>query len=119
MKIEEIAMAVNSHFGVEVRTKSRKKTVALARHIAIYIACEEFSLPEVGEYFERDHSTIIHSRKKIGDDLARYQDDIDCVRAKIVKKIVNVQDILIETEKGAYTLLEKYHMLRGFLIAHL
>ena len=119
MKIEEVVNATNAHFDVDIRVKSRRKTVALARQIAIYIACEEFSIPEVSDFFQKDKSTISYARKKIGEDLPRYQNDIDGVKAKVVSDMANVQDILIETEKGAYTLLEKYHMLRGFLIAHL
>ena len=48
--------------------KSRKKEIARARHIAIYLAREltDSSFPALGKKFGgRDHSTIMHSHKKI------------------------------------------------------
>jgi len=48
--------------------KSRKKEIARARHIAIYLAREltDSSFPALGKKFgDRDHSTVMHSHKKI------------------------------------------------------
>lgn len=48
--------------------KTRVKTVALPRQIAMYL-CKELtksSLPEIGDRFgKRDHTTVLHAVKKI------------------------------------------------------
>ena len=47
---------------------SRKKEIALARHVAVYLTREMtgLSLPRIGDAFGRDHSTIINSCEKVG-----------------------------------------------------
>lgn len=52
----------------EIEGKSRKKEIARARHIAVYLAREltDSSFPVLGKKFgDRDHSTIMHSYSKI------------------------------------------------------
>ncbi|MBS3813071.1 chromosomal replication initiator protein DnaA, partial [Candidatus Bipolaricaulota bacterium] len=52
----------------EIEGKSRKKEIARARHIAVYLAREltDSSFPILGKKFgDRDHSTIMHSYNKI------------------------------------------------------
>ena len=52
----------------DLEGKSRKKEIARARHIAIYLAREltDNSFPALGKKFGgRDHSTVMHSHKKI------------------------------------------------------
>ena len=51
----------------QVRGDSRKKEIALARHMAVYLTREmtSLSLPRIGDAFGRDHSTIINSCDKI------------------------------------------------------
>ncbi|MBP3656125.1 MAG: chromosomal replication initiator protein DnaA [Clostridia bacterium] len=51
----------------QVRGDSRKKEIALARHMAVYLTREMtgMSLPRIGDAFGRDHSTIINSCDKI------------------------------------------------------
>lgn len=52
----------------ELEGSSRKKEVAQARHIAIYLAREmtDHSFPAIGKQFgNRDHTTIMHSYMKI------------------------------------------------------
>jgi chromosomal replication initiator protein len=69
--VESITKAVASHFKLalgDIKGKTRKKEVALARHMAMYM-CHKIlkkTLEEIGEYFDnRDHSTVIHGIKKI------------------------------------------------------
>lgn len=47
--------------------RDRQKTVARARAVAMYLVRDicEMSYPEIGDYFERDHSTIINACAKI------------------------------------------------------
>ncbi|MDD7174002.1 MAG: chromosomal replication initiator protein DnaA [Clostridiales bacterium] len=51
----------------QVRGDSRKKEIAQARHMAVYLTREMtgLSLPRIGDAFGRDHSTIINSCDKI------------------------------------------------------
>ena len=50
-----------------LRGNSRKKEIATARHVAVYLTREmtEMSLPRIGGAFGRDHSTIINSCDKV------------------------------------------------------
>lgn len=51
----------------QLRGDSRKKEIALARHVAVYLTREMtgMSLPRIGDAFRRDHSTIINSCDKV------------------------------------------------------
>lgn len=48
-------------------TRNRSKTTADARAIAMYLlrVLNNLSFIEIGDYFDRDHSTVIHNCKKI------------------------------------------------------
>ncbi len=52
----------------QIRGDSRKKEIARARHVAVYLTREmtEMSLPRIGDEFGRDHSTILNSCDKVG-----------------------------------------------------
>jgi chromosomal replication initiator protein len=69
--IEIITKAVSAYYRLaigDIKGKTRKKEVALARHIAMYMSHKilKKTLEEIGEFFEnRDHSTVIHGIKKI------------------------------------------------------
>ena len=75
VSVETIQKAVSEFYNVSVddlKSSSRKKTVAVPRHIAIYLCREltEYSLDEIGEEFGgRDHSTVISSINNIEDKL--------------------------------------------------
>ena len=71
LNIESITKMVASYFKLsigDIKGKTRKKEIALARHIAMYMSHKilKKTLEEIGEFFEnRDHSTVIHGIKKI------------------------------------------------------
>ena len=74
--VEMIQKHVAEHFRIkvsELKSDKRIKTLVVPRQIAIYI-CRELtkaSYPEIGEKFGgKDHSTIIHSVKKIEKQMA-------------------------------------------------
>ncbi|MBR0099659.1 MAG: chromosomal replication initiator protein DnaA [Treponema sp.] len=75
ISVDTIQKAVSEFYNVSVddlKSSSRKKTVAVPRHIAIYLCREltEYSLDEIGEEFGgRDHSTVISSINNIEDRL--------------------------------------------------
>ena len=77
ISIELIQKQVAEHFRIkqsELKSDKRLKTVVLPRQIAIYL-CRELtkaSYPEIGDRFGgKDHSTIIHSVKKIDKQLSQ------------------------------------------------
>ncbi len=69
--VESITKSVANYFKLalgDIKGKSRKKEVALARHISMYMSHKilKKTLEEIGEYFDnRDHSTVIHGIKKV------------------------------------------------------
>ena len=73
--IDSIQKVVSSYYNVSVddlKSDTRKKTVAVPRHIAIYLArtLTEYSLMEIGEEFGgRDHTTVMNSINKIENQL--------------------------------------------------
>jgi len=73
--VDFIQRCVAEEFGVslqELKTKRRNKQVVFPRQIAMYLSREltDLSLPEVGELFGgKDHTTVLHSYKKIKEDV--------------------------------------------------
>lgn len=62
--------SVAEYYGLSadvLRGDSRKKEIAMARHVAVYLTREMtgLSLPRIGDAFGRDHSTIINSCDKV------------------------------------------------------
>ena len=73
-----------------LRGSSRKKEIATARHVAVYLTREMtgMSLPRIGDAFGRDHSTIINSCEKVArlvEDSAEMRDSITDLR-KIISE---------------------------------
>ena len=55
-------------FSVEdVLSASRKQPLTLCRQISMYLCREltDLSLPKIGEHFNRDHTTVLHSVEKV------------------------------------------------------
>ena len=71
IKIEEIQTLVSEHFDLPedmLRAKTRKKEIAYARQMAMYLSKEmtKSSLKTIGLHFGgRDHSTVIHAIQTI------------------------------------------------------
>ncbi len=69
--LESIAKATSQHFKIplpDLRSKSRNKDIAHARHIAIYLSRKliKATQQDIGRYYGgRDHTSIIHAEKKI------------------------------------------------------
>jgi chromosomal replication initiator protein len=68
---EEIVSSVCSYFDLkpnDLLSNSRKKTITLGRHIAMYLSRKltNASFPAIGKNFGgRDHSTVMHAYEKI------------------------------------------------------
>jgi len=77
VSIDEIAQHVARHFDVSVeqlKSARRSRTITDARQMAIYLAREmtDHSLHSIGKFFGgRDHSTVIHSYRKVGEMIER------------------------------------------------
>ena len=69
---------------------SKSRPITHARQIAMYLCREltELSLPKVGERFGRDHTTVMHSERKIRKELAEKRDTYDEIQ-KITTMIKN------------------------------
>lgn len=95
VSIEEIQRVVCEYFDIPddlLRGKSRKKEIALARQVAMYLSKEmtHYSLKSVGLHFGgRDHTTVIHAIRTIEQmikdktDLTKMRETIDVLKKKI------------------------------------
>ena len=69
--IKQIQRVVTDYYQLKVgdlKSKSRKKNIVLARQVAMFLCREHTnnSLPEIGRFFGgRDHTTVMHSVSKI------------------------------------------------------
>ena len=94
--IDEIKRLVCEKFGVEIEQiegSSRKKQIALARQVAMYLARKfgNFSFPKIASAFNRDdHTTVMHAVNKI---------------ENLRKENHEINQILLELESQMNTLL--------------
>lgn len=91
ISIENIQKTVAQYYSIKVsdlKSKSRKAAVTQPRQIAMVIAKQltPLSLPDIGEAFARDHTTVLHAIRKIEE--KRLTD------AKIREEIANLITIL-------------------------
>lgn len=72
---EKIIDVVSEYYGisrVDILGKKKTKDIADARQVAIYLICEMLGMPlvNIGKIFNgRDHTTIMHSRDKITNEI--------------------------------------------------
>jgi len=84
---KKILKAVSDFYDIEEKDlmhRSRKKDVVRPRQIAMYLMREELktSYPSIGEKFGgRDHTTVIHSCEKIGQDLLTNPEFVEEIKA--------------------------------------
>ncbi len=70
LTVSKITDLICCHFSLkpeQIRSRSRKKEIALPRQIAMYFSRKytDSSLQYIGRQFNRDHATVLHSVKKI------------------------------------------------------
>lgn len=95
MRIELIQLAVATYYGYTVKQllgKGRKRHLAFARQAAMWIAEEltGLSCVELGEYFNRDQSTVNYSLRK-------FEEYLDTELVQMTKqgaKVMHLYDIL-------------------------
>ena len=91
IEMADVLRATAAHFEVEaetLRTAGRAREVVVPRQVAMFLIREltSHSLPEIGQFFGRDHSTVLHAIQKIGDQLGRDSEltaQIDAVRRRL------------------------------------
>lgn len=72
--IQQIFEAVTKYYNVkmsDLQSKKRHKSVAFPRQVCMFLARRHtrYSLEEIGGYFGgRDHTTVLHAERKIGND---------------------------------------------------
>jgi chromosomal replication initiator protein len=97
---QQVIERVSKYFLIEATAmlgKSRDKTTARARQLAMYLIREltDLTLDDIGKLFGRDHSTVIHALKKI-------EDEKD-VNSEISDAIRDVQANIRETNEAKIT----------------
>lgn len=73
---EQVVNVVSQHYGIsvdELLSKVRRRPIVYARHCAMYLMRENttFSLEQIGHYFSRDHTSVIHALRKIKTDMEK------------------------------------------------
>lgn len=101
--VQAIAAQVATHYGVEIRELlgQRRPSGPLlrARQVAAYLAAEltAKSLPEIGRALDRDHTSILHSRRRVADQLK-----IDRELRRDIEAIVGVLEARPADELAAF-----------------
>lgn len=72
--LDAIVDEVASYYNIapkEIKGSARAQKIAEARQVAIYIAREltKQSFPQIGEFFEKKHTTVLYSYEKVKDEL--------------------------------------------------
>ena len=85
--MRDITVAVAFHCGFEVRhihKQARTAPLVLARQIAMYFIYEmtDRNYTEIGRYFDRDHTTVMHAKRRVS---RLIEEDIKV--AELVQKI--------------------------------
>lgn len=74
INVNSIKKTVAKSFKVnteELNSKRKNHSVAWPRQIAMYLATQmtDMSLPEIGREFDRDHSTVVHARDRVKEEI--------------------------------------------------
>jgi len=75
----------------DMQSKSRKKSVAFPRQVAMYLARKltDNALADIGKAFNRDHSTVVHSIRVVSETMVRnssVRGQIDFLAEKLKKQ---------------------------------
>lgn len=91
MKISDIIREVSAYYSIDeamILSHRRAAEYVKPRHMAMLIACEQTtkSLPQIGSVFNRDHTSIMHARKRMGKQLSdnpRLNADYQAIMAQL------------------------------------
>lgn len=96
ISIDYLQKVVSEHYNVSLENlkgKTRKKEVVIARHVAMYLAKQytNYSLKSIGHYCGgRDHSTVIHALQAVNDMLTtvpKFKSSLEELKRKIKLKL--------------------------------
>ena len=121
-KISKIISAVNEMYGVDCEINTRRRDIVIPRQIAMYFIHKFIgvTLAENGNYFKRDHATVIHalkcvnniieSKSKLDDDFKLNIKELDCD----LKRHLSLSDEEIkklDIRDDIMQIIEKYNLL--------
>lgn len=92
--MELIQEIVAQHFKIETEallSKKRTRELAFPRQVAMYLCREltDISLPQIGTWFGRDHTTVIHACEKIAAE-RRQNSQLDTAISDLIQRIDRV-----------------------------
>ncbi len=89
--LDEIVSAVSEYYHIstsDIKSKKRSRGIVVTRQVCIHIInrLTDCSSTEIGSYFNKDHSTVLHSLKMI-ENLFKTDPTLESTIEKIIKKI--------------------------------
>ncbi len=77
---DKIVKAIAAHYGIrseDILGKSQTREAAIPRQVAMYLCRDKLKLPfqKIGEYFGRDHSTVMASVKQVQEGIEKQKPD--------------------------------------------
>ncbi len=105
--MEDIQKKVVRYFKIQpndIRSKKRNASIVLARQVAMYLIREltSHSLPEIGKFFDKDHTTVLYSHVKLNAKLSEDADlrnIIDTLSNEIIKSTIGGQESVVRGGK--------------------
>lgn len=78
---DKIVKAIAAHYGIrteDILGKSQTREAVIPRQVAMYLCREKLKLPfqKIGEYFGRDHSTVMSSVKQVQDGIEKQKPEL-------------------------------------------
>ena len=89
--IKEVSKKLNIKIS-DIKSEKRDRNITFARHVAMYISREitDFSYTVIGDYFEKNHTSVLQSCKKIKSTIDEDKD---------LKQLINSINSIIESNK--------------------
>jgi hypothetical protein len=114
IKAKEIIKTISNFYNVDILSKSRKKNIISARHLAIYYVYKKTTMSQMNcaLLFNKDHSTIRHSIISI-ENLLSYDREFRKEKLKVDEEVekIDFQKIddynLFKEQKEVQILIEK------------
>ncbi len=102
VEMPEVVQTTADFFGVtteQIRGSGRARDIVLPRQVAMYLTREltGHSLPEIGQYFGRDHSTVMHAINKVTNTL-RKDGDLALKVSQVREGLTNLHEARLEND---------------------
>ncbi|MBM3207268.1 MAG: AAA family ATPase [Chlamydiae bacterium] len=94
---QKIVQSVAEHYGIkseDILGKSQSQDCAVPRQIAMYLCRNRLKMPytQIGQFFKRDHSTVISSVNNIKDKREDQESEMDGILRILGKKLESLVD---------------------------